>query len=229
MADDKRVAVITGVSASGSAAFAVAEAFARDGWDICITGRHMKKVSQAAKQLAAQASGDVVPLVFEATREHGAQDAAWLAQKVHEQLGAASALVNASQAAKVGDLLQSTKAADFFTAVDSGLMAAYMLMQAFYPQLKATGGTVVNFASDCAAQGQQGMSLLAASKEGLRGMSRVAAAEWADDGIRVACVEPRVRTSAFAKWAAEYPDAAAAFDNLEDAHGFAARVVALAS
>ena len=225
---DRHVAVIAGVSSPGDIAYGIAQGFAEAGWDIALVGRHMKRTAQAAKQLAAQSTARVEALVFESTRKSGEQDAARLAAKVEESLGSAAVLVNASQAAKVGDKLQASKPADFFTALDSGVSAAYLLMRAFYPQLAQTGGTVVNLLSAGAASGQPGMGLLAASKEGLRGLSRVAASEWEADGIDVICLEPQVRTSAFAKWAAEYPEAAEGFDGLESIEEFAARVVALA-
>lgn len=226
--EGKRVAVVTGALA-GTLAYGIAQAFATAGWDVCITGRHMKRLSQAAKQIAAQTGAHVVPLVFEAARDAGDGDSCQLAAKVEELLGPACVLVNASQAAKVGDAIDNTKPADLYAALDSGLTAAYLLMRAFYSQLAQTKGMVVNLVSQAAASGQAGMSLLAASKEGLRGMSRVAAGEWADAGVRVECLEPFVRTSAYAKWAVEYPDAAGAMGEPESVEGFSARVVDLAS
>lgn len=225
---DNRVAVIAGVSSPGDIAYGIAHTFAEAGWSVAVVGRHMKRTVQAAKQIAAQTDARVEALVFESTREAGEEDAAKLAAHVEECLGAATVLVNASQAAKVGDRLQASKPADLFTALDTGVTGAYFLMRAFYPQLAQTRGLVVNLLSAGAASGQPGMGLLAASKEGLCGLSRVAASEWEADGIGVTCLEPQVRTSAFAKWAAEYPEAAVAFDGLESIEEFAARVVALA-
>ena len=226
---DKRVAVVTGAAAIGSPAWHIALAFAKGGWDVCVTGRHMKRLSQAAGQIAEQSGATVMPLVFECSRDGGEQNAAELAAKVEELMGPASVLVNASQAAKVGDALVSSKLADLYMALDSGVVAAYLLMRAFYPQLVQTHGMVVNLLSASAAAGQAGMSMLAASKEGLRGISRVAAEEWKEAGVRVECVEPHVRSSAFVKWAHDNPDAAQSFDGLQDPQAFAAHVVQIAS
>lgn len=188
----------------------------------------MKRTAQAAREIAFKTSSRVEAFVFEPSYEDGDHAASRLATDIEERLGAVSVLVNASQAAKTGDRIEATKLGDFSCAVKTGLMQAYLLMRAFYPQLKGNGGLVVNLLSAGAASGQPGMSLLAASKEGLRGLSRVAAREWAADSIRVECLEPQVRTSAFEKWAAEYPDAAAEFDDLETVDSFASRVLALA-
>ena len=223
-----KVAVVTGASAEGSIAYGIALAFARAGWDVALVGRHMKRTSQAAHEIAAAGESRVEAFAFEATRESGEKDAASLAAAVDERLGSACVLVNAAQAAKVGDRVVASKLADLSTALDSGVMAAYLLMRAFYPQLAQSRGMVANLLSAGAASGQAGMGLLAASKEGLRGLSRVAATEWEGSGVRVECLEPRVRTSAFSKWAKEYPSAATQLDGLESVDEFAARVVALA-
>ena len=188
----------------------------------------MKRTVQVAKGISGNVSSRVDAFVFEGSIEDGEDAAARLAERIRESLGSVSVLVNASQAAKVGDRLEATKPADLSVALDTGLVSSYLLMRAFYPQLKENAGLVVNLLSAGTASGQQGMSLLAASKEGLRGLSRVAANEWAQDGIRVECLEPQVRSRAFEKWAAEYPDAVAEFECLEPVEEFAAHVLALA-
>lgn len=222
-----RTVVVTGISGSATIAYGIASAFAGAGWDVACVGRHMKRTSQAAKEIASQVSTRVEPFVFDESVDDAEQASARLAERIAERLGNVSALINASQAAKVGDKLQATKLADLACSLDTGLVASYLLMRAFYPQLAQNKGLVVNLLSAGAEAGQPGLSLLAASKEGLRGLSRVAANEWAQDGIRVECLEPQVRTRAFEKWVAEYPEAAAEFGDLESIEGFAARVLAL--
>lgn len=225
---NENVAVVTGVSSAGSIAYGIAYAFAAAGWSVVCIGRHMKRASQAAKEIAAATGSRVEAFVFETARVAGENAAAKLAASVEERFGCVSVLVNAASAAKVGDRLEATKPSDLATAVETGLEIPYLLMRAFYPQLAKTSGIVVNLLSAGAASGQPGMSLLAAAKEGLRGMSRVAANEWVADNIRVVCLEPQVRTRAFEKWAAEYENAASEFSELETVEEFAARVLALA-
>ena len=128
----------------------------------------------------------------------------------------------------MGDTLERCKPADLALALDSGVVAAFLLMRACYPQLRQHGGTVINLTSAAAAAGQPGLAVLAASKEGLRGMSRVAAAEWEPQGVRVLCLDPQVRTTAYTAWAKEYPQAATqAALQLEDPATFANHCVTL--
>ena len=64
-------------------------------------------------------------------------------------------------------------------------------MQACYPHLKARGGgSIVNFGSSTAIQGDVGFAPYVMTKEAIRGLTRVAANEWGRDGIRVNVVCP---------------------------------------
>ena len=84
----------------------------------------------------------------------------------------------------------------FNLAIYSGLYATYLYMQKAYPHLKETKGSVVNFASGAGLFGNYGQCSYAAAKEGIRGLTRVAANEWGKDGINVNIVCPLAWTAA---------------------------------
>ena len=70
-------------------------------------------------------------------------------------------------------------------------------MQAVYPHMKAAGwGRIVNFGSSMGRVGGEGFGAYNASKEGIRGLSRTAAREWAADGIIVNVHRARGRPAA---------------------------------
>ena len=79
---------------------------------------------------------------------------------------------------------------DFDLAINSGLYATFFYMRAAYPYLKESHGSVINFASGAGLFGKLGQSSYAAAKEGIRGLSRVAAAEWGPDNINVNVICP---------------------------------------
>ena len=54
-----------------------------------------------------------------------------------------------------------------------------------FEHLKKSEGSVINFASGAGLFGKKGQSSYAATKEGIRGLSRVAANEWGEYGINV--------------------------------------------
>jgi NAD(P)-dependent dehydrogenase (short-subunit alcohol dehydrogenase family) len=95
----------------------------------------------------------------------------------------------------------------FNLAIYSGLYAAFYYMKACYPHLKETRGSVINFASGAGLFGNYGQAAYAAAKEGIRGMSRVAATEWGPDGINVNVVCPLAWTSMLEGWSQANPEA----------------------
>ena len=80
-------------------------------------------------------------------------------------------------------------------------------MKACYPYLAKTQGSVINFASGAGLFGNFGQCAYAAAKEGIRGLTRVAATEWGKDGINVNIVCPLAWTAQLEGWANAYPDA----------------------
>lgn len=82
----------------------------------------------------------------------------------------------------------------------SGLYAAFYYMKACYPYLKETKGSVINFASGAGLFGNKGQCSYAGAKEGIRGLTRVAATEWAADGINVNVVCPLAWTAQLGKF-----------------------------
>ena len=80
-------------------------------------------------------------------------------------------------------------------------------MKACYPYLKETKGSVINFALGAGLFGNFGQCSYAAAKEGIRGLTRVAATEWGKDGINVNIVCPLAWTAQLEQFQEAYPDA----------------------
>ena len=113
---------------------------------------------------------------------------------------------------ELGEELSGVTLADHTTdqfdlAIYSGLYATFYYMQACYPYLKETKGSVINFASGAGLFGNFGQCAYAAAKEGIRGLTRVAATEWGPDGINVNVVCPLAWTAALENFQEAYPDA----------------------
>ena len=92
-------------------------------------------------------------------------------------------------------------------AMYSGLYATFLYMRECYPYLKETRGTVINFASGAGLFGNFGQASYAAAKEGIRGMTRVAATEWGQDGINCNIICPLAWTKQLEDFQTAYPDA----------------------
>jgi NAD(P)-dependent dehydrogenase (short-subunit alcohol dehydrogenase family) len=113
-------------------------------------------------------------------------------------------LVNNAHASKQAPFTETTQEM-WDLSLRSGMFGTFWLMQASHPELKKTKGAIVNFASGAGLSGQANMVTYAAAKEAIRAITRVAANEWAADGVRVNLVSPVAKTPAVQKWANAYP------------------------
>ena len=111
------------------------------------------------------------------------------------------------QASASGVTLADHTTDQFNLALYSGLYATFYYMKACYPHLAKTQGSVINFASGAGLFGNYGQCAYAAAKEGIRGLTRVAATEWAKDNINVNIVCPLAWTAQLEKFSNDYPEA----------------------
>jgi NAD(P)-dependent dehydrogenase (short-subunit alcohol dehydrogenase family) len=122
------------------------------------------------------------------------------------RFGKINTLVNNAQVSKSGLPLVDHTREDLDLAIFSGLYAAFFYMRECHPYLKESKGSVINFASGAGLFGKLGQSSYAAAKEGIRGLSRVAAAEWGPDGIRVNVICPLAMTESLQDWKEHFPE-----------------------
>jgi NAD(P)-dependent dehydrogenase (short-subunit alcohol dehydrogenase family) len=198
---EENVTIITG--GGKGIGYGLAQAFAEAGSNLVITGRTLSRLESARQRLEAEYGVKVLPIVADGADEAAIKDV--VAQTI-ATFGKINTLVNNAQVSKSGlPLIEHTKE-DLDLSIHSGLYAAFFYMKECYPYLKESKGSVINFASGAGLFGKLGQSSYAAAKEGIRGMSRVAAAEWGPDGIRVNVVCPLAMTESLQEWKENYPD-----------------------
>lgn len=196
-----KTAIVTG--GGKGIGFGVAKAFAAEGANLVLTGRVEARLKEAKESLEKEYGIRVVPVVADGADEGAV---AGVVRTAVEEFGKLDIVVNNAQVSKSGVMLKDHTKEDFDLAINSGLYAAFFYMRAAYQYLKETKGSVINFASGAGLFGKLGQSSYAAAKEGIRGMSRVAAAEWGPDGIRVNVVCPLAMTESLEQWKNAYPD-----------------------
>lgn len=195
------VTIITG--GGKGIGFGLASAFAKEGSNIVITGRNEQRLLDAKRRLEEQYGVEVLALVADGADESRIKE---VIDKTVKRFGKINTLVNNAQTSKSGlPLIEHTKE-DFDLAINSGLHATFFYMREAYPYLKESRGSVINFASGAGMFGKPGQSSYAAAKEGIRGLSRVAATEWGPDGIRVNMIAPLAMTESLQQWRQEYPE-----------------------
>lgn len=210
-----KTAIITGAGKAslkdgrcGSIGYGIATAYAKEGANLVITGRNVKKL-EAAKEELERLYGIRV-LIVPADVNAGADNEAVVNQVVKQTVdafGRIDVLINNAQASASGVPLAEHTKDQFDLALYSGLYAVFYYMKACYPYLKESKGSVINFASGAGLFGNFGQCAYAAAKEGIRGLSRVAAAEWGKDGINVNVICPLAWTAQLEQFQEAYPEA----------------------
>lgn len=210
-----KTAIITGAGRAvlsdgscGSIGYGIATAYAKEGANLVITGRNEAKLEAAKKELEELYNIKVIPV--QADVNAGSDNEVVVAGVVKQAIdvfGRIDVLINNAQASASGVTLAEHTTDQFNLAMYSGVYAAFYYMKACYPYLKETKGTVINFASGAGLFGNYGQCAYAAAKEGIRGLSRVAATEWGPDGINVNIVCPLAWTAQLENFKKAYPEA----------------------
>lgn len=105
-----------------------------------------------------------------------------------EAMGGLDVLVNSAGIGDSAPIEESTEAM-WNATIDINLKGTFFCSQAALPHLRATGGNIVNVASDAGLIGEPGLSVYGASKGGVVNLTRTFAMELAP-AIRVNCVCP---------------------------------------
>jgi NAD(P)-dependent dehydrogenase (short-subunit alcohol dehydrogenase family) len=210
-----KTAIITGAGRAvlsdgtcGSIGYGIATAYAKEGCNLVITGRNVKKLEDAKEELERLYGIEV--LICQADVADGADNEAvvnGVIKQAVDKFGRIDVLINNAQASASGVPLATHTTENFNLAMFSGLYACFYYMKACYPYLKETKGSVINFASGAGLFGNYGQCSYAAAKEGIRGLSRVAATEWGPDGINVNVICPIAWTAQLENFQKAYPDA----------------------
>ncbi len=115
------------------------------------------------------------------------------------ELGGIDILVNNAQIPALGSILDVTDEA-FSACWESGPLAAFRMMRACRPHLRP-GSVIINLGSSATVNPQPaGREVYAAAKAATQTLSRVAAAEWGPDGIRVIAILPAATSPASEAW-----------------------------
>jgi NAD(P)-dependent dehydrogenase (short-subunit alcohol dehydrogenase family) len=195
-----KVAIATG--GAGGIGRGIVDAFVREGARVLFVD-----VNRAAGEQAAAELGDAARFLHRDVSEPGA--AAEVAAAAVREFGGVHVLVNVAQTSRQAPLVEHTQEM-FDLAFNSGFFATVRLMQACYPHLRETKGSVINFGSGAGIEGGPTQGSYAAAKEAIRGLSRVAANEWAADGIRVNVLSPIAATPGVLQWSQSDPTGYAA-------------------
>ncbi|AWN25619.1 SDR family oxidoreductase [Streptomyces sp. NEAU-S7GS2] len=185
---DGRTAVITAAAGSGIGG-ATARRFLEEGARIVIGDAHARRLKESAEALTAEfGAGAVASLPCDVTDEDQVNALLELAEERHGRL---DIVVNNAGLGGTADLVEMTDE-QWGKVLDVTLNGTFRCTRAALRRMKATGsgGVIVNNASVVGWRAQRGQAHYAAAKAGVMALTRCAAMEAAEYGVRVNAVSP---------------------------------------
>ncbi|MBB4614234.1 SDR family NAD(P)-dependent oxidoreductase [Novosphingobium taihuense] len=203
-----KVAIVTGGGRGVGRGIAIA--LSEQGASVVLTGRTESQLTACANEISELTGGQVSHMVATVGERH---DADRTVATTLARFGRLDILVNNAQSTPrpVSVSLELVTDEIIAMVVNSGLIGAIHHMQAaFAPMKQQGGGSIINIASNAGILGHAGMSIYGAAKEGLKGLSRVAARDWGGHGIRVNAVCPASLTESAEQFQKDFPERATA-------------------
>lgn len=176
---DQRVALVTG--GGQGIARAVCQALAAEGAAISIADINAKAGESSAAAIG-ETGGRALFTHCNVARE---PDVVRAVEATAKEFGRIDVLVNAAQFFAPTRAFELTTQKDWDLSQATGPLATFRFMQACLPHLKQRGGSVINFTSGSALGGMKFTAPYSAAKGAILALSKVAANEWAQFGIRV--------------------------------------------
>lgn len=183
----RRVAVVTAAAGAGIGA-AVAQRLASDGWDVVVSDKHERRCSEAADELAERFGRPFLAAPVDVSDSSAVNKAF---ARIEDEVGTVDLLVNNAGWSNIAPVAEiSDDVWNTCLAVD--LSGTFFCTRAALPiMMRNGGGAIINMSSTAAweATDVHGAAYSAA-KAGVLALTRVAAAEYGQYGIRVNAIAP---------------------------------------
>ena len=180
-----KTALVTG--ASGGIGSAIAQALARQGARLALSGSNGDKLRAFREQLNSETGGDHVEITCNLSDSQQVEE---LIPATVDTLGKMDILVNNAGITR-DNLAMRMKDDEWNDVIRINLEASFRLMRAAArPMMKARGGRIVSITSVVGHTGNPGQMNYTAAKGGLTAMSKSLAQELASRNITVNCVAP---------------------------------------
>ena len=190
---DGKVAFLTG--GGRGVGVGIARALAKAGASVGLMGRTKETLEQTAAMIVDLGGRAAVYVGDVGVRS----DVDRAVAKVTDELGPVWALVNNAYAATT-TLVEEVTDETLEEALRSCVYGSLYTMQACFPVMKERGGRIINFGSGAATMGSPILASYNIAKEGVRGLTKVAAVNWGQYGITVNTICPLSPSDAYAGW-----------------------------
>jgi 3-oxoacyl-[acyl-carrier protein] reductase len=192
---DGKVVVVTAAAGTGIG-FATAKRAAEEGATVVVSDHHERRLGEAAEQLMAVTAGGAKPLavVCDVTKEEQVQGLVDAAVAEH---GRIDVMVNNAGLGGTANLVDM-RDEEWNVVLDVTLNGTFRCTRAALRHMCPRGsGVIVNNASVLGWRAQPGQAHYAAAKAGVMALTRCAAMEGAEFGVRVNGVAPSLAMHQF--------------------------------
>jgi 3-dehydrosphinganine reductase len=181
----KQNIVITG--GSSGLGFALAEALAKQGHNLCIIARNQQKLADAQAHLQTlNPDNNIIFRSLDLSQDTGLESAF---HDIATELGGISILINSAGILREG-YFEKLSNRDFRSVMDINYFGVINATRAALPHLKKSKGRLINIASMAALTGVFGYAPYCGSKYALLGLSEVLRYELTPQGITVQIICP---------------------------------------
>lgn len=182
---NQKVAIVTG--ASRGIGRSIANALAKEGYQLAICGTRIETIECVAQTLTELYQVDVMARVVDVSDSKAAKS---FVTETVKRFGCLNVLVNNAGITRDG-LAMRMKEEDWNAVLNTNLNSVFYLSQAVLrPMMKAKSGSIINVSSVVASMGNPGQLNYCASKGGVEAMTRSLAREVGSRAIRVNAIAP---------------------------------------